>query len=54
MNPLGRVVTIVNVLSHSPVASSFRPVQRPASASGRPSGSWIRIGWRRDPSRSHS
>ena len=33
---------------------SWRPVHRPASASGRSSGSWIRIGRRVEPSRSHS
>ena len=38
MNSLGRVVTIVNVRSHSPVSSFLRPVHRPASASGRVPG----------------
>ena len=54
MNALGCVVTIVNVRCHSPDSTSCRPVHRPASASGRSAGSWMRIGWRFVPSRSHS
>ena len=49
MNAFGRVVTIVNVRCQMPLSGSWRPVHRPASASGRSAGSWIRIGWRDVP-----
>ncbi len=54
MNALGRVVTIVNVRCQMPDSASWRPVHRPARTNGRSAGSWMRIGRRVGPSRSHS